>query len=75
MKNSVRIKQYKCKEEGFEGRKKTKRGNCRPILDEKWFSNRAFVLFFNNTNIPTILKIVLTNEELGKTGMPTLVWH
>ena len=37
----------------------TKRGNSRP-----------------NTNIPTILKIVLTNnEELGKTGMPTLVWQ
>ena len=51
----------------------TKRGNSRPLLDEKWFSNRAFVVFFNNTQIPTILEIVLTNEELGKTGMPTLV--
>ena len=53
----------------------TKRGNSRPLLDEKWFSNRAFVVFFNNTKIPTILEIVLTNEELGKTGMLTLVWH
>ena len=48
----------------------TKRGNSRPLLDEKWFSNRAFVVFFSNTKI---LEIVLTNEELGKTGMPTLV--
>ena len=55
---------------------KTKRGNSRRPILEKWFSNRAFVVFFNNTNIPTIMKIVLTNnEELGKTGMPTLVWQ
>ena len=53
----------------------TKRGNSRPILDEKWFSNQAFVVIFNNTNIPIILKIELTNEELGKTGMTTLVWQ
>ena len=53
----------------------TKRGNSRPILDEKWFSNQAFVVIFNNTNIPIILKIELTDEELGKTGMTTLVWQ
>ena len=69
MKHSIRIKQYICKKEDFGGWKQQRE----EIADHYLMKNRAFVVFFNNTKIPTILEIVLTNEELGKTGMPTLV--
>ena len=50
MKNSVRIKKYKCKEEGFEGRKKQREEIADQYLMKNGFQTEH-LLYFSTTQI------------------------